>query len=273
MLDELRLDVERERRRVVAFIREQTLGAGFSRLVIGLSGGVDSTLVAVLCAEAIGAVNVQAVILPYETSNPESEAHARMVIDTLGLPWERFDITPMVRPFLARYPDMNERRKGNIMARLRMVVLFDQSARLNGLVVGTSNRTETLLGYFTLYGDSAAAFKPIAHLYKCQVRELARAVGVPEVIVSKAPSADLWDGQTDEGELGFTYDEADQVLYLLTEKGLAVDEIVAVGFDARVVREIQRRMHATAFKRRLPPTLEPSVRATIFVRGASNDWA
>lgn len=257
MLDELRLDVERERRRIVAFIREQSLGAGFSRLVVGLSGGVDSSLVAALCAEAIGAANVQAMILPYETSNPESEAHARMMIEALGLPWERFDITPMVRPLLARYPDMDERRKGNIMARARMIVLFDQSARLNGLVVGTSNRTETLLGYFTLCGDNAAAFKPIAHLYKCQVRELARAMGVPEVIVSKAPSADLWDGQTDEGELGFTYDEADQVLYLLTERGLTIDEIVAKGFDPRVVVEIQRRMCATAFKRRLPPTLEP----------------
>jgi len=258
MLGELRLDAAYERRRIVAFIREQTAAAGCSRLVIGLSGGVDSTLVAVLSAEAVGAGNVQAMILPYETSNPESEAHARMVIDALGLPYERFDITPMVHPLLARYPDMDERRKGNIMARSRMIILFDQSARLNGLVVGTSNRTETLLGYFTLHGDGAAGFKPIAHLYKCQIRELARAVGVPEVIVTKAPSADLWDGQTDEGELGFTYDEADQVLYWLMERGLNVDEIAAKGFDPRVAAEIQRRMWATAFKRRWPPTLEPT---------------
>jgi len=257
VLDELRFDVARERQRIVAFIREQTVAAGCSRLILGLSGGVDSALVAVLSAEAVGPGNVQVMILPYETSNPEGEAHAQTIIGALGLPSERFDITPMVRPLLARYPDMDQRRKGNVMARCRMVILYDQSARLGGLVVGTSNRTETLLGYFTLHGDGAAALKPIAHLYKCQIRELARAVGVPEVIVSKAPSADLWDGQTDEGELGFTYDEADQVLYLLTERGLSADDIARRGFAPQTVAAIQRRMTATAFKRKWPPSLQP----------------
>jgi NAD+ synthase len=257
MLAELQLNAARERQRIVAFIRKQTEATGLAHLVLGLSGGVDSALAAALCAEAVGPQRVHAYILPYATSNPESEAHARLVISALGLPWERFEITPMVQPLLERYPNMDERRKGNIMARCRMLILYDASAAWNGLVVGTSNRTETLLGYFTLHGDGAAAFKPIAHLYKCQIRQLARHVGVPEAIVAKAPSADLWKGQTDEGELGFTYDEADQVLYLLTECGQSVEAIVARGFERGVVEAIARRMQATAYKRAWPPTLEP----------------
>ncbi len=255
MLDGLQLDAARECNRIIAFIRDYLAGAGCSRVVLGLSGGVDSALVAALCAQAVGAANVKALILPYRTSNPESEAHARLVIEQLGLPWEKFEITDVVAPFLARYPDMDERRKGNLMARGRMMALFDQSAAFGGLVAGTSNRTETLLGYFTLHGDGAAAFKPIAHLYKCQVRQLSRHMGVPEPIIAKAPSADLWAGQTDEGELGFTYDEADQVLYLHTERNLSEAEIAAQGLAPAVVRAIVRRMQATAFKRQPTPML------------------
>lgn len=255
MLDGLQLDATRECDRIIAFIRECLAGAGCSRVVLGLSGGVDSALVAALCAQAIGADNVKALILPYRTSNPESEAHARLVIEQLGLPWAKFDITDIVAPFLARCPEMDERRKGNLMARGRMMALFDESAAFGGLVAGTSNRTETLLGYFTLHGDGAAAFKPIVHLYKCQVRQLSRHMGVPEPIISKAPSADLWAGQTDEGELGFTYDEADQVLYLHTERKLDEAEIAARGFSPAVVRAVVRRMQATAFKRQPTPML------------------
>lgn len=255
MLKALALDVNRERERIVTFIRQEFARAGFSKAVLGVSGGVDSALVAALAAEALGAPNVYAMILPYRTSNPESEAHARLVIEQLGLPYERFEITPMVEPLIARDPAMDERRKGNIMARCRMIVLYDQSAAINGLVLGTSNRTETLLGYFTLYGDGAAAIKPIAHLYKCQVRQLARAVGIPEVIIQKAPSADLWAGQTDEGDLGFTYDEADQILYCLTEEGLGTAQIASLGFDIKVVEAVKRRMESTAFKRLPPPVL------------------
>ena len=255
MLEPLQLDTAREAARIVRFLREQLALAGCSRMVVGLSGGVDSALVAALGVQAVGQGNVRGMILPHETSNPESEAHACMVAERLGITCERFDITRMVRPLLKRYPDMDARRKGNIMARARMIVLYDQSALVGGLVVGTSNRTETLLGYFTLHGDGAASLKPIAHLYKCQVRALAQCMGVPQVIIAKAPSADLWQGQTDEGELGFTYDEADQVLYLLTERRLGVDEIVALGFASRTVEAIARRMEATAFKRRQPPAL------------------
>jgi NAD+ synthase len=255
MHEGLELDCATEAARIVTFIRERLAGSDCSHLVLGLSGGVDSALVAALCARAVEASRVHALLLPYETSNPSSETDAMRVVDLLGLPHERFGITAMVRPLFEDDPTMDGRRRGNIMARCRMVILFDRSAALNALVVGTSNRTETLLGYFTIHGDGAAAFKPIAHLYKAQVRALARYVGVPEAIIAKAPSADLWKGQTDEGELGFSYDEADQILYLLTERGLAHEQIAALGFRPAVVAAIARRMETTAFKRRLPPEL------------------
>ena len=251
----LEIDCERESARSIAFIQAEMARAGFGRAVVGLSGGVDSSLVAMLSVRALGADNVLAMIMPYETSNPESEAHARLMIEATGMRHDRFDITPLVKPFLAHDPAMDARRQGNVMARCRMIVLYDQSAAFDGLVMGTSNRTETLLGYFTLHGDGAAGIKPIAHLYKCQVRALARHLGVPEEIISKAPSADLWASQTDEGELGFTYDEADQILYLLTECNLSAEEIATLGFDIIVIKAIQKRMEATAFKRQPPPSL------------------
>ena len=255
MLDALRLDLRRERAQIVDFIRAQLAEAGYARMVVGLSGGLDSSLVARLCVEALGPENVRGMMLPYCTSNPESEAHARLLIDKLQISSDRFDITPMVQPLLDRHPHMSNRRKGNIMARCRMIALFDQSVVFRGLVAGTSNRTEILLGYVTIYGDAAAALEPIGHLYKCQVRALSRHMGVSEVIIEKPPSADLWTGQTDEGELGFTYDEADQILYLLTEGGFSAEETAAQGFDPCVIEAIEHRMAVTAFKRRLPPAL------------------
>ena len=256
MIEELSLDCARERRRLVAFVRDQLSEAGYARAVVGLSGGVDSSLVAALCAEALGPRNVLDMIMPYESSDPRSEEHARLVIEKFGLSYERFDITAMVRPLVERYPELDAEggvRKGNIMARCRMIVLYDQSERFGGLVVGTSNRTETLLGYFTLHGDGAAAIKPIGHLFKCQVRALARHMGVPEQVIAKPPSADLWAGQTDEGELGFSYDQADQILYLLTERHVGPQEIAAGGFDLGVVEAVRRRVEATAFERSPAP--------------------
>jgi NAD+ synthase len=205
----------------------------------------------------LGRENVLAVMMPYRTSSPESEAHARQVIGRLQLLWEKIEITGMVDALTSRFPDMSAGRKGNLMARCRMTVLYDQSAAFGALVAGTSNRTETLLGYFTIHGDGAAGLKPIAHLYKCQVRALARRMGVPSPIVAKAPSADLWAGQTDEGELGFSYDDADRVLFLASEAGLSQDEIIAQGIKAGAVRAILRRVSATAFKRRDPASLTP----------------
>ena len=245
----------RERDRIVAFIREQLAVAGYSRLLLGLSGGVDSALVAALSVAAVGAENVLGLIMPYRTSSPESEAHARLLIEGLDVRSQRIEITAMVDGLSERFPEMSAGRKGNLMARCRMMALYDQSVAFGGLVAGTSNRTETLLGYFTLFGDGAAAVKPIAHLFKCQVRALSAVMAVPAPIIDKPPSADLWAGQTDEGELGFSYDMADQILYLFTERGLTETEIAEQGIDAQVVQAILGRVSATAFKRREPPDL------------------
>ncbi|MHB0856892.1 MAG: NAD+ synthase [Anaerolineae bacterium] len=255
MLDALQLDSARECDRIVSFIRNQLAQANYSRVVLGLSGGIDSALVAALCARALGPEHVLGVMLPYRTSLPESEAHARLVSEHLGTALERVDITAMVQPLLDRFPAMDARRQGNVMARCRMIVLYDQSSCFCGLVAGTSNRTETLLGYFTMHGDGAAALKPIAHLYKCQVRQLSRYLDLPAEVIDKAPSADLWQGQTDEGELGFSYDDADQILYLLTERGLSLGHIAAEGFTRGTVEAVLRRMASTAFKRRGPAVL------------------
>ncbi|MCG2768729.1 MAG: NAD+ synthase [Chloroflexota bacterium] len=254
LLDELDLDTGEARDTIVRFIQEEFGKAGFSRAVLGLSGGIDSALACYLAVEALGPENVRALLMPYGSGNPGGEADAWLVIGKLRIPWVKIDITPMVDPLVRLYPEMNARRKGNIMARARMIVLYDQSEEFRGLVVGTSNKTEILLGYFTLWADSAAAIKPLGDLYKCQVRQLARIVGVPERIVRKAPSADLWEGQTDEGELGFSYDVADQVLYLFLEEEKSEEEIVEQGFPQGLVRHVLQRMRATAFKRGPIPT-------------------
>jgi len=253
VLEELALDVPAERDRIVRFIRAQMTQAGFTRGLLGVSGGLDSALVCYLAVEALGAENVLGLLLPYQRSNPDSERDAMAVISALGMPHRKIPITPLVEPVFATSPGMNERRRGNIMARMRMIVWYDQSEEFGGLVLGTSNRTEWCLGYFTMHGDTGAAMRPIAHLWKCQVRQLARAVGVPAQIVAKAPSADLWAGQTDEGELGFTYDEADQVLHLYLDRHMRVEEIVAAGFAADLVQRILRQMRRTEFKRVPPP--------------------
>jgi len=255
MLCQLSIDPAFEQARIVRFIQQQLASAGRERLVLGLSGGVDSSLAAALSVEAVGSENVHGMIMPYRSSNPDSERHARLLAEKLGIPCLRFEISAMVDAIESAFPEMDARRRGNIMARCRMIALFDQTEAFCGLGMGTSNRTETLLGYFTIHGDGAAAFRPIAHLYKCQVRALAKHMGVPQAIIDKAPSADLWAGQTDEDELGFSYDTADQVLYLLTEEHLSAEQVADRGFSLDVVQAVQSTMAATAFKRRLPPSL------------------
>lgn len=252
VLSQLKLNTDLARRVITLFIRKEITRVGFKRAVLGLSGGLDSALVAYLAAEALGPENVLAIRMPYRTSSPESLEHAQLVIDALGVRHDTVDITPMVEPLFERFPDMDASRRGNVMARQRMIILFDQSAAWNALVVGTSNKTETLLGYTTIYGDNAAAIQPIADLYKAQVRQLARAVGVPEAIVNKAPSADLWPGQTDEGELGYTYDQADQVLYLLVDRHYTLDDAVEAGFPRELVERVWRTVQRNQFKRELP---------------------
>lgn len=252
ILHRLTINTAIARRMLTGFIYDQIHKAGMKRAVIGLSGGIDSALSAYLSAEALGPANVLAVRMPYRTSSPSSLSDAMLVIETLGLPYLDVPITAMADPLIAQFPDMSDIRKGNILARLRMTVLYDQSAAWGGLVMGTSNKTEFLLGYSTIYGDSGVALQPIADLYKAQVRQLAAALEVPQSILEKAPSADLWEGQTDEGELGFTYDAVDQVLFLLVDERYTVDEVVDEGFDRAFVEHVWRRVKANHYKRTMP---------------------
>jgi NAD+ synthase len=249
---------------IAAFIREQMAQAGFERLVIGLSGGVDSGTVAYLAARAIGAENLLAVRMPYRTSSEASETDALRVVDALGCRTELVDITPMVEPMLELIHDddpvaLNVRR-GNVMARQRMIVLYDRSAAEDALVIGTSNKTEALVGYGTLHGDMAAALAPIGDLYKTQLRAVARELGVPEEVVSKPPSADLWPGQTDEGELGRSYETLDRTLYALVDRRWSVDRCVAAGLPRELVEWVARRVARMEFKRQLPPVAKLSLR-------------
>ncbi len=252
MID-LSIDTGRVRQTLVSFINDQITRAGFSRAVLGLSGGLDSALACFLAAEALGAENVLALRMPYKTSSQDSLDHAQLVIESLGVQTLTFPISEMVDALFARAPQANALRRGNAMARSRMIVLYDQSEAFHGLVVGTGNKTEILLGYSTLYGDAACAFNPLGDLYKTQIRQLARAVGVPEVILEKPPSADLWQGQTDEGELGFTYAEVDLLLFMLQDRQMTPAQCVQAGFAEVFVEEVLRRIRRSQFKREMPP--------------------
>ena len=248
---------------IVGFIRSQMEQTGFSRLVVGLSGGVDSAAVAYLAARAIGADNLLAVRMPYRTSSEASETDALRVVEDLGCRTEQIDITPMVEPMLdlisGDHAALNVRR-GNVMARQRMIVLYDRSAAFDALVIGTSNKTEALLGYGTLHGDMAAALQPIGDLYKTQLRAVARELGVPEEVVAKPPSADLWPGQTDEGELGRSYDLLDRALFALVDRRWTVDRCVAAGLSRDLVEWVARRVAQMEFKRQLAPVAKLSLR-------------
>ena len=256
----LQIDTGLVRKILVSFLREEIGKVGMSRTVVNLSGGIDSALSCYLAAEALGAQNVLAIRIPYRTSSPDSLAHAQRVIDQLGIPHETVDVTPMVEPLFERFPDMTAVRRGNVMARARMIVLYDQSAVWKGLPVGTSNKTELLLGYGTLFGDMASAVNPLGDLYKTQVRQLAAAVGVPQSIIDKPPSADLWAGQTDEGEMGLTYEEVDRLLYLLVDERYSLDEAVEAGFAREFVERVWKLVRVNSFKRRLPLIAKVSTR-------------
>lgn len=269
---DLTINTELARRILTGFIRSEITRMGFSRAVIGLSGGIDSAVSCFLAAEALGGQNVLAVRMPYRTSSPDSLEDAQRVIDAIGVQSLTVDITPMVEPLFERFADMDNMRRGNIMARQRMIILYDQSAAFGGLVVGTGNKTEILLGYTTLYGDSACAINPIGDLYKTQLRQLAEALGVPESIRRKAPSADLWAGQTDEGELGYTYAEVDQLLYLLVDQRYTPQECIEAGFEAAFVHKVVERMRRNQFKRILPPIAKLSNRTIGYDFLYLRDW-
>lgn len=269
---DLSINTDLARRILTGFIRSEITRMGFSHAVINLSGGIDSALSCFLAAEALGPENVLAIRLPYRTSSPESLEHAQMVIEATGVHSLTVEITPMVDPLIERFPEMDALRKGNIMARARMIVLYDQSAAFHGLAVGTGNKTEILLGYTTLYGDSACAINPLGDLYKTQVRQLARAVGVPAVIIEKPPSADLWVGQTDEGELGYTYAEVDRLLYLLVDERYTPEECIEAGFAPAFVRAVVERVRRNQFKRVLPPVAKLSHRTIGYDFLYLRDW-
>jgi len=260
------------RRILTGFIHSEVTRVGFQRAVLGLSGGLDSALCCYLAAEALGPENILAIRNPYKTSPQDSYEHAQLVIDALGVQEKTIDITPIVDPFFAAIPDMDQVRQGNVMARARMITWFDQSAAFKGLVLGTGNKTEILLGYTTIFGDAAYALNPNGDLYKTQLRQLAKAVGVPQVILDKPPSADLWAGQTDEGELGFTYAEVDKLLYLLVDRRYTAEECVAAGFKTAFVQTVIERVRRNHFKRTLPLIAKLSNRTVGYDFLYLRDW-
>lgn len=252
---------------IIGFIGAQMRQTGFSRLVVGLSGGVDSATVAFLAARAVGPDNLLAVRMPYRNSSADSEADALRVVQALGCRSERVDITPMVEPMLGLIdagegddPGALQVRRGNVMARQRMIVLYDRSVAFDALVAGTSNKTEALLGYGTLHGDMACAIAPIGDLYKTQLRAVAEELGVPAEIIAKPPSADLWPGQTDEGELGRTYVDLDRALLALVDRRWTVERCVAAGLDGDLVAWVARRVAQMEYKRQVPPVAKISLR-------------
>ncbi len=257
---------------LVAFIRDEVTKVGVARVVVGLSGGVDSALSAMLAVEALGAENVLAIRMPYRTSSGDSLADAEAVVDATGMQALTVDITAQVDAYFERFPDADKRRRGNKMARERMTVLYDHSARWQGLVLGTSNKTELLLGYGTLHGDMASAVNPIGDLYKTQVWALAAAVRVPETIVRKRPSADLFAGQTDEGDLGFTYREVDELLYLMVDERYSTAELEAAGFAPAFIRRVSEMVKGSQFKRRLPIIAKVSQRTIDRDFRYARDW-
>ncbi len=246
------MTIKEIREYIVLFLRTKILYSGFEKAVIGISGGVDSAVSASLTVEAIGRENVIGLILPYKTSSPESVSDAELLMDRLRIQNKTIDITPMVDEFLKVNPDMGNVRLGNVAARSRMILLYDHSAKENALVIGTSNKTEILLGYGTLYGDTASAINPLGDLYKTQIWQLAEELQIPEKIIKKIPTADLWSGQTDEGDLGFSYLDVDKLLIEMVDNHKSDTDLIESGFSTDFITKVRKRIAKNEFKRRLP---------------------
>ena len=251
-MNKLDLNLKEVHNELVEFLRENFKKAGFSKAVLGLSGGIDSALVAYLLRDALGKENVLAIMMPYKSSNPDSLNHAKLVIEDLGINSKTIEITDMIDAYFKNEKEATSLRMGNKMARERMSILFDYSSKENALVIGTSNKTEIYLGYSTQFGDSACALNPIGDLYKTNIWDLSRYLKIPNELIEKKPSADLWEGQTDEQEMGLTYKEADQVLYRMLEENKTTEEVLAEGFNKDLVDNIVRRINRSEYKRRMP---------------------
>ncbi|MEN6344744.1 MAG: NAD+ synthase [Armatimonadia bacterium] len=257
---------------LTGFLRDEITKFGFHRGVLGMSGGIDSTLSAFLAARALGPENTLGIIMPYASSSPESEGHARLAAEQLGIETRVIEITPQIDAYFERYPDATRLRRANKMARERMTILYDHSVLETAMVIGTSNKTEALLGYTTLWGDMASAVNPIGDLYKTQVRALSTYLGVPQEIIAKAPTADLWTGQTDEGELGFTYEEADRLLYHMVDLRWSREELANLGFTLDLIDRVLRMVRNSQYKRRIPLIAKISPRSIDRDFRYSRDW-
>lgn len=245
--------------RIIEFIKNTVQQTGFTKLVLGLSGGLDSSVCCLLAAKALRKENVHIGLFPYGKLNEEGLEDAQLLIVQLKIPPSNIyqtDIKPLVDPIISSDHSMSSLRKGNIMVRMRMILLFDLAKKLPALVLGTENRTERLLGYFTRFGDEASDIEPIIHLYKTQVIQLAKFLDVPEKIINKVPTAGMWSGQTDECELGFAYEQADQILHLYVEQKKKMEEIVEAGFEKETVGKVIKRLQENAFKHKLPYSLK-----------------
>jgi NAD+ synthase len=255
-----------------AFLANEIRKFGFSSVVLGLSGGIDSAVVCELAVRALGADNVLALMMPYASSSPESLEHAELMIQRLGIRAEEVSITPVVDAFFSSVPKTELLRRGNIMARTRMVFLYDVSARDGRLVAGTSNKTELLLGYGTMFGDMASAVNPLGDLYKTQVRGLARHLGIPEPLIDKAPSADLWEGQSDEADLGFSYESVDLLLFMMLEKRMDKEAILAEGVEELFYDRVRKMVVRNQYKRLMPVIAKISGRTPGIDFRYARDW-
>jgi NAD+ synthase len=256
----IEIDCEFTAKILTGFIREELGKAGFRRGILGLSGGLDSSVCATLAARALGPKNVLGLVMPYGDAFGRDAVDAAAVADALGIRRETIDIRPIVDAYFERYPTDSRLLKGNKMARERMAILYDRSARESALILGTSNKTELLIGYGTIHGDMACAINPMGDLYKTQVRELGRHLGVPSAILSKVPTAGLWAGQTDEGEIGMTYAEIDEILFHLVDGRESAVEVAARGIPKARVERVAEMIRKSEFKRQLPPIAKISAR-------------
>jgi NAD+ synthase len=270
--DALAIDSAVVRDILVGFVRNEVRKVGFERVVVGLSGGIDSALSAAIACLALGEENVLPVLMPYRTSSSASEADARMICEHLGMIPTVIDISPQIDAYFERFETADRSRRGNKMARERMTILYDMSWAHGALVIGTSNKTELLLGYGTLFGDMASALNPLGDLYKTQVFALAQSIDLPQAVISKTPSADLWEGQSDEQELGFGYASVDSLLYHLVDERRTRAELRAIGFDAAFIDDVGRRVRGSQYKRRPPIIAKLSARTIDREFRYPRDW-